>query len=134
MIKEKIILLLQNRYTGPLWLNCYTHGVLKPIIDAIGGEEAYIRIQSDPKIYDSWQSSSNYKINEKFVQEQLNKIKPDYIIACGKAAKEVLEGLEDNYKVFFMPHPAWRDFNKNMQIIASKAIKKRMTGKLEDLI
>jgi len=128
---DKIILLLQNRHDkeGIGWENCYTHGILKPVIDVLGGDDSYIRMQSDSKMYPL--PTAEFEIDLD-IQDRIRAVNPDYIIACGVAAKKSVEGLE--YPIFKMPHPAWRGFNKEMQLKCAEAVAQRYVGDLEDLL
>ena len=128
---EKIILLLQNRHQkkGITWENCYSHGVLKPIIEVLGGEGTYIRMQADSNYYPL--PTPEFVIDPD-IKTRIIEVEPDYIIACGLAAKVAVEGLD--YPIFKMPHPAWRRFNKEMQIICAEAVSQRYVGSMEDLL
>lgn len=58
-----ILLLLQNRHEQPglAWENCYSCGMLRPIIEAMGSEDAYVRMQADLAVYGS--PTSCYKVD-----------------------------------------------------------------------
>ena len=122
-----IALVLQNRYErgGVRWDNCYTHGMLKPIIEAMGGEDAYQRIQADSRIYDC--PTAKYNVEADRACEEIRTLNPDYILACGRAAHAAISNL-DGYSILRIPHPAWRGFSREMQASVAQAVRARETG------
>jgi len=125
-----IAIVLQNRYErpngeGPQWDNCYTHGMLKPIIEAMGGESAYQRIQADSRIYD--RPTSEFAVEADRTVAEIRALNPSYILACGRAAHEAIANL-DGYPILRIPHPAWRGFSRDMQASVALAVRARRVG------
>ena len=86
-------------------------------------------MQADSKLYPL--PTAEFKVDQD-IQARIRAVNPDYIIACGVAAKQAIGGLD--YPIFRMPHPAWRNFNKEMQAKCAEAVKQRYVGALEDFI
>lgn len=53
-------------------------------------------------------SSSWFPPDIQYVTQQIDKLKPDIILACGSNAKKAISNITVGVPVIYMPHPAYR--------------------------
>jgi hypothetical protein len=83
--------------------NCHTGRRLRRAIpDSISTRI----INANPNIGDT--SGSFFPPNGEYVKRNIDKIKPDIILACGVSAKKAIDSINVDVPVIKMPHPAYR--------------------------
>lgn len=83
--------------------NCHTGRRLRKAIPL--GCDVEI-INASPKVGDV--ADSNFAPDFNYVTQQVRRIKPDIILACGVNAKKVVDTLDVDVPIIKMPHPAYR--------------------------
>ena len=111
-----ILVILQNAhgvedgyiptYKRESFKNCYTGKRLAEMLPTLDVE---IR-NATPKIGDM--ASSFIKADLCYLQEEINKIQPKVILACGSSAQSAVDNINTNAKIIKAPHPAWRQLSK----------------------
>jgi hypothetical protein len=91
-------------YDRPSFANCMTGKRLKTMFP----EDTEICIRNcTPAI--GKVSDSNIKADPQYIQDQIETIHPDAILACGKNARII---KSEEIPVIYAPHPTWRKFTK----------------------
>jgi hypothetical protein len=120
----KLLVILQNAYKAPrgfkpsmsnrCFLKSRTGSRLQRILPV--GVDVYI-INASPEIGNH--ATSNYSPQPDYVQNELDAVMPDVILACGNNAKKVINLLNLQVPVISMKHPASRTLT-NTELYAVK--------------
>lgn len=69
-------------------------------------------------------SDSNFPPSVSYVDDQIKRIHPHIILACGKNANEAIDQLDPDCHVVRMPHPASRTLSNKMLANVKRRLKR----------